>query len=156
MLLPQSDAFRSLNDRLTTVCNLRENLGMPPSIGPEVDPDAIITKKNVMNTDKLLKRFDAVTQQRRTAAKDEAEKTDSKKHFFSAPPERKLEVLTAGVSSPNGPDTWLPQVQGNGATTSIMASAQRRRPPAAPVNRGKPTGSQVREKNTERGTENSC
>jgi vacuole morphology and inheritance protein 14 len=138
MLLPQSDAFRSLNDRLTTVCNLRENLGMPPSIGPEVDPDAIITK-NVMNTDKLLKRFDAVTQQHQTA-KDEAEKTGFE-NTLSAPPERKLEVLTAGVSSPNRPDTWLPQVQGNGATTSIMASAQRRRPPAAPVNRGKPTGS---------------
>lgn len=32
MLLPQSDAFRSLNDRLTTVCNLRDNLGIPPTI----------------------------------------------------------------------------------------------------------------------------
>lgn len=31
MLLPQSDAFRSLNDRLTTVCNLRDNLGIPPT-----------------------------------------------------------------------------------------------------------------------------
>ena len=31
MLLPQSDAFRSLNDRLTTVCNLRDNLGVPPA-----------------------------------------------------------------------------------------------------------------------------
>ncbi|KAL7543189.1 hypothetical protein ACHAXR_012907, partial [Thalassiosira sp. AJA248-18] len=32
MLLPQSDAFRSLNDRLTTVCNLRDNLGIPPTL----------------------------------------------------------------------------------------------------------------------------
>lgn len=32
MLLPQSDAFRSLNDRLTTVCNLRDNLGIPSTI----------------------------------------------------------------------------------------------------------------------------
>lgn len=32
MLLPQSDAFRSLSDRLTTVCNLRDNLGIPPAI----------------------------------------------------------------------------------------------------------------------------
>lgn len=32
MLLPQSDAFRSLSDRLTTVCNLRDNLGIPPTI----------------------------------------------------------------------------------------------------------------------------
>lgn len=31
MILPQSDAFRSLNDRLTTVCNLRDNLGIHPS-----------------------------------------------------------------------------------------------------------------------------
>ena len=31
MLLPQSDAFRSLNDRLTAVCNLRDNLGIPPT-----------------------------------------------------------------------------------------------------------------------------
>jgi hypothetical protein len=34
MLLPQSDAFRSLNDRLTTVCNLRDNLGIPPTTSP--------------------------------------------------------------------------------------------------------------------------
>lgn len=34
MLLPQSDAFRSLNDRLTTVCNLRDNLGIPPASLP--------------------------------------------------------------------------------------------------------------------------
>lgn len=34
MLLPQSDAFRSLNDRLTTVCNLRDNLGIPPTLTP--------------------------------------------------------------------------------------------------------------------------
>merc|ERR1711862_343890 len=31
MLLPQSDAFKSLNDRLATVCNLRDNLGIAPS-----------------------------------------------------------------------------------------------------------------------------
>ena len=31
MLLPQSEDFRSLNDRLTTVCNFRDNLGIPPT-----------------------------------------------------------------------------------------------------------------------------
>ena len=45
MLLPQSDAFRSLNDRLTTVCNLRDNLGIPPvslsrSSSPKLSVDA--------------------------------------------------------------------------------------------------------------------
>jgi vacuole morphology and inheritance protein 14 len=137
MLLPQSDAFRSLNDRLTTVCNLRENLGMPPSIGPEVGPDAIITK-NVMNTDKLLKRFDAVMEQQQIA-KDEVGKIGFEDNR-AATPEKKQEPPAAGVSSQNRPDNLPPQVQGNGTTTSLMASAQRRRPPAAPINRGKPTG----------------
>jgi hypothetical protein len=38
MLLPQSDAFRSLNDRLTAVCNLRDNLGIPPTISSSEHP----------------------------------------------------------------------------------------------------------------------
>jgi len=58
MLLPQSDAFRILNNRLATVCHLRDNLGLPSleseSSGTSSESDAIIS------TEKLLKRFDEV------------------------------------------------------------------------------------------------
>ena len=58
MLLPQSDAFRSLNDRLTTVCNLRDNLGIPPvsssrSSSPKLGIDA---KRQTA----LLSHFDTI------------------------------------------------------------------------------------------------
>lgn len=53
MLLPQSDAFRSLNDRLSTVCDLRDNLGMPPNVGTPMIPSS---KRQT----ELLTRFDEV------------------------------------------------------------------------------------------------
>jgi len=59
MLMPQSDAFRSLNDRLTTVCNLRENLG--------IAPDLMAPKKVGLNLNRLLERFDTVMLQHKLA-----------------------------------------------------------------------------------------
>lgn len=53
MLLPQSDAFRSLNDRLSTVCNLRDNLGIPPNAGVQPSPMSV-------RQSELLARFDEV------------------------------------------------------------------------------------------------
>jgi Vacuolar protein 14 C-terminal Fig4p binding len=58
MCLPQGDAFRLLNDRLTTVCNLRDNLG----IGP-MQPASNETSQQSLPTlqlQKLLKRYDDV------------------------------------------------------------------------------------------------
>lgn len=61
MCLPQGDAFRLLNDRLTTVCNLRDNLGVSPVMdaGSTNAPAQMSTVKT-MQMDKLLKRFDEV------------------------------------------------------------------------------------------------
>ena len=53
MLLPQSDAFRSLNDRLSTVCDLRDNLGIPAHVATQKIPSS---KRQT----ELLARFDEV------------------------------------------------------------------------------------------------
>ena len=58
MCLPQGDAFRLLNDRLTTVCNLRDNLG----IGP-MHPDSKDYSHQTLPTlqmKRILKRYDDV------------------------------------------------------------------------------------------------
>lgn len=65
MLLPQSDAYRSLNDRLSSVCNLRDNLGIQPSINASPTTGAIRTTDSSiyqagLDVTELLKRFDAV------------------------------------------------------------------------------------------------
>jgi vacuole morphology and inheritance protein 14 len=58
MLLPQSDAFRSLNDRLTTVCNLRDNLGIPPvSLSRSLTPNSCIDAERQAA---LLSHFDKI------------------------------------------------------------------------------------------------
>ncbi len=64
MILPQSEAFRSLNDRLTAVCNLRDNLGVKPSIS--ASPDGIFNSEDSsiykagLDAILLLDRFDKV------------------------------------------------------------------------------------------------
>eukprot|EP00797_Seminavis_robusta_P035165 Sro864_g212610.2 (564) ;mRNA; r:16016-17707 len=61
MCLPQGDAFRLLNDRLTTVCNLRDNLGISPNMqanSKEATLAAGVSQSLQMK--KLLKRFDEV------------------------------------------------------------------------------------------------
>mmetsp|Transcript_30458 Transcript_30458/g.46463 ORF Transcript_30458/g.46463 Transcript_30458/m.46463 type:complete len:804 (-) Transcript_30458:91-2502(-) len=73
MLIPQSDAFRSLNDRLTTVCNLRENLGMSQPVLK--DGQSPLISKTLLNAGNLLKRFDLVMGQYQ-AAKEEADKVE--------------------------------------------------------------------------------
>lgn len=65
MLLPQSDAYHSLNDRLTAVCNLRDNLGIRPNItaspsGVVRNEDSSVHKAGLEALD-LLARFDEVT-----------------------------------------------------------------------------------------------
>jgi len=58
MLLPQSDAFRSLNDRLTTVCNLRDNLGIPPTLSSSQKKSrlGVLSKRQ----QELLSHFDKI------------------------------------------------------------------------------------------------
>jgi len=67
MLLPQSDAFRSLNDRLTAVCNLRDNLGISPNEGTmliavQAGPDMTAKGQDASHDSftSLLHRFDTV------------------------------------------------------------------------------------------------
>lgn len=69
MLLPQSDAFRSLNDRLTTVCNLRDNLGIPPaSLQRSSSPKPGIDAKRQAA---LLSHFDTIMGLHRRARRRE-------------------------------------------------------------------------------------
>ena len=62
MCLPQGDAFRLLNERLTTVCNLRDSLGISQS---DVDDSIAIVSRKGLSLDKLLERFDDVLAQHR-------------------------------------------------------------------------------------------
>lgn len=72
MLLPQSDAYRSLNDRLKSVCNLRDNLGVRPSISANPSTGVIKTEESSIYTAgldavDLLNRFDEVMAMHRKA-----------------------------------------------------------------------------------------
>ena len=72
MLLPQSDAYRSLDDRLTSVCNLRDNLGVRPSITASPSTGAIKTEESSiyeagLDALVLLDRFDEVMAMHRKA-----------------------------------------------------------------------------------------
>lgn len=58
MCLPQGDAFRLLNDRLSTVCNLRDSLMVGQDLTDATPP--IVGHKG-LDMEKLLERFDLVT-----------------------------------------------------------------------------------------------
>mmetsp|Transcript_17515 Transcript_17515/g.47766 ORF Transcript_17515/g.47766 Transcript_17515/m.47766 type:complete len:873 (-) Transcript_17515:1058-3676(-) len=76
MCLPQGDAFRLLNDRLTAVCNLRDNLGAsggssgvlntrrpkPDGAGSYQDTVNIVGKTG-LSLERLLERFDDIMKQ---------------------------------------------------------------------------------------------
>ena len=66
MCLPQGDAFRLLNDRLTAVCNLRDSLGLSTMPGP-ADAGAPIVSRSGLVMELLLERFDHVTELHRVA-----------------------------------------------------------------------------------------
>lgn len=71
MCLPQGEAFRLLNDRLTTVCNLRDNLGTSPPIkgslnsSKEKSKNQPIVSTRGLDSRKLLNRFDTVMERHR-------------------------------------------------------------------------------------------
>jgi vacuole morphology and inheritance protein 14 len=66
LCLPQGDAFRLLNNRLTTVCNLRDNLGLIPL--PQVPTEesgsphspSLAGGRFALSFDALLVRYDEV------------------------------------------------------------------------------------------------
>jgi vacuole morphology and inheritance protein 14 len=120
MLTPQSDAFRSLNDRLTTVCNLRENLGISPNVPMDLPIDAAALDKNELDPEELLKRFDRVMQQYQTA-KEELDRIDIDVLNPVSPSDKKQ--VTGSAALPGKPAN-------NGGTltsrTPLMAAATRR------------------------------
>jgi len=79
MCLPQGDAFRLLNERLTTVCNLREDLGMAVPSNTNVSENGTATgnasstasywrgRQAAETEQQLMKRFDAVQKQHQEA-----------------------------------------------------------------------------------------
>jgi vacuole morphology and inheritance protein 14 len=67
LCLPQGDAFRLLNNRLTTVCNLRDNLGLSPNQPLPDDEMKTEEMRQPLSLDKLLSRFDEVVELHRTA-----------------------------------------------------------------------------------------
>jgi vacuole morphology and inheritance protein 14 len=69
LCLPQGDAFRLLNNRLTTVCNLRDNLGLNPIHAlPDDDTNySGSTSRPPLSMEKLLMRFDDVLESHRAA-----------------------------------------------------------------------------------------
>jgi vacuole morphology and inheritance protein 14 len=69
LCLPQGDAFRLLNNRLTTVCNLRDNLGLNPIHAlPDDDTNySGSTSRPPLSMEKLLMRFDDVLEMHRAA-----------------------------------------------------------------------------------------
>lgn len=73
LCLPQGDAFRLLNNRLTTVCNLRDNLGLSPipmslEEGETKQPNKPSgTKVQPLSNEKLLIRYEKVLGMHRDA-----------------------------------------------------------------------------------------
>ena len=68
MCIPQGDAFRLLNDRLTTVCNLRDNLGVSVDSRSYKHTDSVsIVGKTGLSLERLLERFDDVMRQQQEA-----------------------------------------------------------------------------------------
>ena len=55
MILPQSEAYQTLNDRLATVCSLKEHMEIE-------ETDANIDVITTSNEDLLIKRFDEIRQ----------------------------------------------------------------------------------------------
>jgi vacuole morphology and inheritance protein 14 len=69
MCLPQGNAFRQLNNRLTAVCNLRDNLGIRSPDDDDTSAAPSIVGRKLLSLNKLLARFDNVTEQHRQAEK---------------------------------------------------------------------------------------
>ena len=99
MLVPQSDAFRSLNDRLATVCNLRDNLGVSQTIKTN-EPAALSSSQWAPSTKHLLERFNEVTELHRI----EMEKAREKAEMEVQPPlaEDSNHVAMAPPLTPSG------------------------------------------------------
>jgi vacuole morphology and inheritance protein 14 len=138
MLMPQSDAFRTLNDRLTTVCILREHLGMNPA---EESQD-FTPIKNEAIIEKLLKRFDLVMDEYQTANSErEKERIESDVQGSDSSMDRKPEL------SPTQPQNIVDKISedthGTGPKVHSIGSLLRRRPPSFPLKSEKTNENEV-------------
>mmetsp|Transcript_50805 Transcript_50805/g.58699 ORF Transcript_50805/g.58699 Transcript_50805/m.58699 type:complete len:861 (+) Transcript_50805:21-2603(+) len=69
LCLPQGDAFRLLNNRLTTVCNLRDNLGLTPMpyVPTNESSGTVFVGCFPLSLNALLMRFDEILEMHRIA-----------------------------------------------------------------------------------------
>ena len=65
MCLPQGKAFHMLNERLTAVCNLRDNLGITSGNPDDFEP---IVSNSGLSMEKLLERYDGIQESHKLAA----------------------------------------------------------------------------------------
>jgi vacuole morphology and inheritance protein 14 len=134
MCLPQGDAFRLLNDRLTAVCNLRDNLGV--SVAATTSEDMVPTvSSRGLDMEKLLQRFDDVVEQHRVA-KEYAQKiaTIQQSKMMDQPELRGPSMLAAPTSEGQATSTLsvpgrtnLPsrqQTEKSSTTKSIVRSTR--------------------------------
>lgn len=131
MCLPQGEAFRLLNDRLTTVCNLRDNLGVSTVVSRtsgnivsngHADDDnydelkAIVSKRG-LDMDKLLERFDGVVEHHRKA-EDRAQTVT----VTAAEPTALTVNSTSAASVP--PISYHPAIQNAGSLSSSVGRSR--------------------------------
>jgi vacuole morphology and inheritance protein 14 len=105
LCLPQGDAFRLLNNRLTTVCNLRDNLGltpMPPDVPTNESSGTVSVGRFPLSLNALLVRYDEILEMHRVAQ----EQYDN----FIHDEQQKLQIQAA---PPANSSTMSPQYQGH-------------------------------------------
>ncbi|GAX25894.1 vacuole morphology and inheritance protein 14 [Fistulifera solaris] len=112
MCLPQGDAFRLLNERLTAVCNLRENLGLRP-VTDDLPLPSIVAGKG-LDMENLLQRYDHVTEQQRTAL--------SKGRAFRQLPQTTSEIVVQNNS--NRPVRSVPPLFSSPSNNNVALPSQ--------------------------------
>jgi hypothetical protein len=134
MCLPQGDAFRLLNDRLTTVCNLRENLGISPL--PDSSKDMSSTNMKSMQLEKLLKRFDEVVVFHRKAKERShklAVQAEQSKHQSASQQYESTGVLSMDVSQTPGTSKLSSSSTNNSVPSAVQGSGSSRRVESIPT-----------------------
>jgi vacuole morphology and inheritance protein 14 len=110
MCLPQGDAFRVLNERLTTVCNLRDTLGFEASDNEASDTCSV--SKLGLDMGRLLDRYDAVVAQHLRAARP-------------SPPDGHLAGENGG--GPSGKSSASPSIPSNDNDSTLRPSTVKSR-----------------------------
>lgn len=108
LCLPQGDAFRLLNNRLTTVCNLRDNLGlqpMPDMASASQEPTSPTAGRFALSFDALLVRYDEVVEMHRISQEQHdsfvhEEQQRLQIHVTAAPPQP--QQIQTSNSGPGG------------------------------------------------------